>query len=273
MLETPSGKNAATENFPVASWLIDKALRPHVMCFYNFARAIDDIADNPELMPDDKITRLEAFGDAVSHGSEIKALKTANMLCHSLKETNVTPQHCLDLITAFKQDAVKSRYQNWQELMQYCRYSAAPVGRYLLDLHGEDKALYPASDALCSALQVINHLQDMREDYIDMDRVYVPYDWLSAQNLEVDDLNKDITSPALRRIINQMLEQTDILLQHSAALASAMQDRHLRAETRIIQNIALALTKRLYRQDPLARRVKLSKLTMGTVATRALLKL
>jgi len=165
MVETPSGKHAGTENFPVGSFLLPKPLRPHVMRFYNFARAIDDIADNPELSPNDKIARLEAFGTAVTNGSDAPELATADLLYISLQETDVTPQHCLDLISAFKQDSVQARYETWDDLIDYCDRSAAPVGRYLLDLHGENKALYPAADALSNALQVINHLQDVSDDY------------------------------------------------------------------------------------------------------------
>ena len=129
MLETPSGKNADTENFPVGSFLLPKPLRPHVARFYNFARAIDDIADNPELTPEVKIARLEAFGAAVTDGSDDPELATAHLLSVSLKETDVPPQHCLDLISAFKQDAVQPRYKTWDDLIDYCQRSAAPVGR------------------------------------------------------------------------------------------------------------------------------------------------
>ena len=273
MVETPSGKHAGTENFPVGSFLLPKALRPHVMRFYNFARAIDDIADNPELLSSVKITRLEACGQAVTYGSDDPDLATANLLHSSLKDTNVTPQHCLDLISAFQQDAVQSRYKTWDDLIDYCQRSAAPVGRYLLDLHGEDKALYPASDALCHALQVINHLQDVADDYHEMDRVYVPTDWLSDANIDVSAIDAASTPPALRSVFNKMLGGTDELLAFSKTLAPAMKSRHLAAETRIIQKIAETLTQRLYQQDPIAKRVKLSKPAMAITALKGLLYL
>ena len=85
----------------------------------------------------------------------------------SLAETGVTAQHCHDVLHAFRLDATKLRYRDWDDLMEYCRYSASPVGRQLLDLHGESRDTWPASDALCSALQVLNHLQDCAEDYRD----------------------------------------------------------------------------------------------------------
>lgn len=273
MLETPSGKHAGTENFPVGSFLLPKALRPHIMRFYKFARAIDDIADNPALSPDIKVSRLDAFGHAIIHGSADENLATANALQISLQETGVTAQHGLDLISAFKQDAMQARYETWTDLIDYCQRSAAPVGRYLLDLHGEDKALYPAADALSNALQVINHLQDVKDDYQEMNRVYVPLDLLAEHEIDVSAIAAPETSVQLRAVFNQMLGQTDALLKMSKSLAPAMKNKHLAAETRIIQKIAETLTHRLYRQDPLAIRVKLSKPTAAMTALKALLHL
>lgn len=272
-VETPSGKGAADENFPVGSFLLPKKLRPHVAKFYAFARAIDDIADNPDLTADDKINRLDACGQALTQGSDDPALITSTCLYHSLRESNVTPQHGLDLIDAFKQDAVKSRYKDWDELIDYCRRSAAPVGRYLLDLHGEDKALYPASDALCHALQVINHIQDACDDRRDMDRVYVPTDWLAEENIDVRALDGQETSPELRRVFNKMLIGTQELLDVSRRLAPSMQSRHLSSETRIIQKLAEVLVKKLSEQDPIATRVVLSKPAMLFVAVCGLLRI
>src|SRR5438132_14141888 len=94
----------------------------------------------------------------------------AALMRRSLNQTGVSAQHCHDVLRAFRLDATKLRYRNWDELMEYCRYSAAPVGRQLLDLHGESLAAWPASDALCAALQVLNHLQDCAADYRDLDR-------------------------------------------------------------------------------------------------------
>ena len=272
MPTTPS-KGAADENFPVGSILIPKALRPHVMCYYNFAREIDDVADDPSTPAQAKIDRLEAFGLALSNGSDDKSLATAARLRTSMLETNIPFAHGLDLISAFKQDAVQSRYKNWDGLIDYCQRSAAPVGRYLLDLHGEDSTLYPASDALCHALQVINHLQDAADDRREMDRVYVPTDWLAAEGLDISALDAPETSPALRRVFNKMLDGTSELLEHSATLAPAMTNRHLRAETRVIQKIAETLTKRLYNEDPIATRVELSKPAALFTAVKGLLKI
>ena len=139
------------------------------MCYYDFARQMDDIADDHALSPEEKTRQLDLFANALSEGSEDPVLASSERLRKSMDETDVPYRHGLDLISAFKQDAVKSRYENWGELIDYCERSAAPVGRYLLDLHGESPDIYPASDALCHALQIINHLQDVADDKRNID--------------------------------------------------------------------------------------------------------
>ena len=197
-VETPSGKDTAYENFPVGSWLLPKAARPHIAVFYRFARAIDDIADNPGLSADEKIRRLDGFSVVLDGGAtDDQAYATGHRMRRSLKDTEIPTRHCLDLIDAFKQDAVKNRYDDWSELIGYCIRSAAPVGRYLLDLNGGSRDGYGPSDALCNALQVINHLQDCRDDYLEMDRVYLPGDWMAETGVEVTALGARSSSAAL----------------------------------------------------------------------------
>src|SRR6185437_8811128 len=144
-VETPSGKGRGGENFPVGSWLIRRDLRAHVHAFYRFARNADDIADNPALSADDKLRRLDRM-EAVLDGDPGGDAPSAALMRASLAETGVDAQHCRDILRAFRLDATKLRYRDWDDLMGYCRYSAAPVGRQLLDLHGESPtATWPAS--------------------------------------------------------------------------------------------------------------------------------
>lgn len=265
-IEAPSGKDADYENFPVGSFLLPKKLRPHIQTFYHFARAIDDIADSPTLYPELKISRLEGFAEAVQGKGTVKpGYDKGWAMAESLKETGITPQHCLDLIAAFVQDCKKSRYDNWDDLMGYCILSAAPVGRYLIDLHGgqkagfDDGAAYAASDALCNALQVLNHLQDIKDDYQTLDRIYLPGDWMLAEKVSEAHLSKDVTAPALRRVIDQCLDETDKLIVEARALPKALVSKRLAAESAAIINIADKLSTLLRTGDPLASRVKLSK--------------
>ncbi len=258
--ETPSGKGSDDENFPVGSWLLPARLRPHVTRFYAFARAIDDIADNPELEPDDKIERLNAMESALK--GEL-GYATGFDKCHALREslkaTSVTPRHACDLISAFRQDATKLRYKNWLELLSYCELSANPVGRYLLDLHGEDADNYVYSDALCTALQILNHLQDCGDDYLNLNRVYLSTDWIKEEGASVADLAKNELVDGMRAVIDRTLEGVRDLLSQADLLPRALESRHLAMESAVIVKLAHRLEERLRREDPLASRVALSK--------------
>ncbi|MGF1501963.1 MAG: squalene synthase HpnC [Paracoccaceae bacterium] len=266
VVETPSGKGASDENFPVGSWLIARALRPHVARYYAFARATDDIADNPALSPEDKIRRLDLFDQGLAPGAT--APEIAVRLRDSLAATGVPVETARDLLIAFRQDAIVTRYADWDALLTYCRYSAHPVGRYLMALHGEDPALGPMGDALCAALQILNHLQDIKADAAGLDRVYLPEDWLAAEGVTRADLEAERASPGLRRVIDRCLDGTDALLDRSEPLAGAMRARRLGAETAVIQRLARRLSTRLRGEDPLAGRVKhrASDLAAGAIA-------
>jgi len=144
-------------------------------------------------------------------------------------------------------------------LMGYCIKSAAPVGRFLLDLHDCPKSGYPASDALCNALQVINHLQDCKEDFRRLNRVYVPTDWLAAEGSAVEDLDRAAATPGLRRTLNRCLDATGHLLQEAKPLPRRLTSRRLAMESAAIIRLAEKLTAMLRRRDPVAGRVALGK--------------
>lgn len=251
LIETPSGKGAGEENFPVGSFLIRRDLRPHVHAFYRFARQADDIADNPNLAPEDKIRRLDRMGE-VLEGAPGDDAPSAAAMRRSLAETGVTAAHCHDILTAFRLDATKRRYRDWDDLMEYCRYSAAPVGRQLLDLHRESRDTWGPSDALCNALQVLNHLQDCGDDYRRLDRVYIPYP-------RVEELNLPALTPALRRVVDELLDRTDALIATARELPLLVRAPGLRCESAVIVQLAARLSALLRRGDPLASRVALRK--------------
>lgn len=257
--ETPSGKGAGDENFPVGSLLLPKALRPQVAAFYAYARAIDDIADNPDLPAAEKIARLDGFDRALTGQSDDPAFEKAIRIRETMGGTGDIIRHCRDLILAFKQDAVKLRYKDWDDLMGYCIRSAAPVGRFLLDLHGCPASGYPASDALCNALQVINHLQDCKDDFRHLNRVYLPSDWLAAEGASAEDLDRPAASPGLRRVLDRCLDGTEALLGQARPLPRQLTSRRLAMEAAAIISLADKLTAMLRRRDPLAERVALSK--------------
>jgi hydroxysqualene synthase len=144
-----ASKTERDENFPVASFLIASSLRAPILSFYCFARAADDVADHPTLSESEKYTRLDALEDTLLGRAD--AAKEALALRRVLAERDLAPTHPLDLLTAFRADVSKRRYADWAQLMQYCRYSAMPVGRFVLDLHAEERSVWAYADPLCAA--------------------------------------------------------------------------------------------------------------------------
>ena len=252
-VDLASGKGSGDENFPVASFLLKPEHRAPVMSFYRFARAADDVSDHPTAPADEKLRLLEDMRDGLrgrpGGASEALALRDV-MASHELD-----PIHAFELIDAFEQDVRVTRYANWDELIGYCRLSAMPVGRYVLDVHGEDRSSWPASDALCAALQVINHLQDCGKDYRALDRVYIPAETFAATGARIEDLGATAASPALLAAIRALAQRTLRLLGQSDRFAGLIHDRRLSAEVAIIQRLAMSLTHRLLERDPLSERV------------------
>ena len=252
------GKDAGGENFPVGSWLLPARLRRYVALFYATVRAADDIADSPSLSPDDKLARLEAFDAALRGETPVaEGCEAAARLAAELGAIGVPIQHARDLLKAFKQDAVKHRYDDWEDLLGYCRNSANPVGRFLLDLHGETSAGHAASDALCTALQIINHLQDCQADYRDLDRVYLPLDLFEAAGIGVEALDGAEAGPALRWLLDRTLDGVDELVAVARPLASTIRRPGMRREASVIVAVAERLAVELRRRDPIAGRVEL----------------
>ena len=263
-----SGKGSTNENFPVASALIAPRHRPVVMAFYRFARAADDVADNALAEPGSKLALLEALRASLvgetteaAEGRDLRAI---------LLQRGLTDQHALDLLEAFRRDVTKLRYDDWADLMDYCRYSAAPVGRFVLDVHGESRDLWPMNDALCSALQIVNHLQDCGKDRREIDRVYIPMDSLRAVGLAVEALDEEAASPALRGVIADLAKKTMLLLDVSRPFARKVKDGRLALEIGVIQALAEDLCKGLMVRDPLSQTVHHDKPKMAVIALSAM---
>lgn len=266
-----SGKGHSDENFPVGSFLIEARHRPAIMAFYRFARTADDVADHTEASDEDKLSLLEEMRATLAGESDADVPSRA--LREVLKGRELTNQHGLDLLEAFRRDVTKRRYADWDELMDYCRYSAAPVGRMVLDIHGESPATWPVNDALCSALQVINHLQDCGEDRRDLDRVYLPQADLSAAGTSLEALDAPAASPALRSVISTLARRTQGLLAQSRPFAGQIVNGRLRMEVAFIQRVAEDLAGKLAVRDPLSQRVHHRKPELLGLAGLTLLRL
>jgi phytoene/squalene synthetase len=176
-----------------------------------------------------------------------------------LAEKNLTPVHALDLLEAFRRDVTKLRYRDWDDLVDYCRYSAMPVGRFVLDVHGESRDAWPANDALCAALQIINHLQDCAKDYRALNRVYIPEDALAAAGTQAQALAAPAASPALKSVIAGLARKNAGLLDKSRSFARQLRGARLALEVDLIQTLAEDLNAKLIRRDPLSQTVHHSK--------------
>jgi squalene synthase HpnC len=265
-----SGKGHRDENFPVASWLIHPRHRAPILAFYNFVRTADDIADHATIPAEEKLAMLGRL-DAVLAGSG-DSEPVAVTLRTALAERNLTPKHAQDLLAAFKLDVTKLRYRDWDDLIGYCSLSAMPVGRFVCDVHGESRAVWPANDALCAALQIINHLQDCQKDYQNLDRVYVPLDALAPYGLGVEELGEPRASPPLLHCLHTLAEKTEWLLGESDVFADLIADRRLALEVSVINTLAHRLTHILMQRDPLSEHVHLGMPAVAGLSTLALLK-
>ena len=252
-------KTERDENFPVASRLVAPQFRAPILAFYRFARKADDIADHPDLAPQAKLDGLAALETTLTGAGDSEPEGVA--LRQALAARNLSPAHARDLLAAFRLDVTKNRYRDWQDLMDYCALSAMPVGRFVLDVHGESAALWPASDAICASLQVINHLQDCGQDFARLDRIYLPEDALSRAGAAYGDLAAPRGSPALRAAIGALAQKSDALLDQGADLAARVHDWRLACEIGAIMRLARANVRRLTRFDPLSERVHPGKAT------------
>lgn len=252
-----SGKTHRDENFPVASFLIHPRHRAVIMAFYNFVRTADDIADHPTLKPQAKLDLLDRLEDGLFGRSEDQP--EAVILHRALAARSMAPKHAQDLLNAFRLDVTKLRYANWDELIHYCSLSAMPVGRFVLDVHGEDRSTWAASDALCAALQINNHLQDCGQDFRELDRVYIPQDALAASGASVAQLALDRAPPALLECLHRLAARTAALLADGRELGAEVRDLRLSLEVAVIQSYAERIVALLQTRDPLSEEVHLSR--------------
>ncbi len=235
----PPTRDPSSENFPVASLLLPRAARAKVLQFYRFVRTADDIADAAALTPEEKLRRLDA----------LEATAPATL-------ADVGQAEAVLMLSAFRQDAVQGRYADWAALEDYCRRSADPVGRMLLRVHGEDAAAIPASDALCTALQILNHLQDLVPDRETLDRTYLPAPWMEMAGGEAAFFAP--ANPRRREVLDAALDRVEATLEIAAPLPRLLRSR-LRRQAAVTLSLAWRLLAKLRAADPVLGRVALTK--------------
>jgi squalene synthase HpnC len=265
-----SGKGHRDENFPVASRLVSARHRPVIMAFYDFARAADDIADHPTLPAPEKLRGLDRMEASLTGTSSDDILSVR--LREQITARKLSPVHALDLLKAFRQDVTKLRYADWDELIAYCSYSAMPVGRFVLDVHGEDRSTWAASDVLCAVLQIINHLQDCGKDYRTINRVYLPQDCLRAHGASTEQLADNRSPASLLACIRDLTQRTSKYFDTQRALAEEIRDTRLACEVAAIDALARRILGILKNSDPLSDKVHLGRGTMIGVTAGAVTK-
>ena len=216
------------ENFPVASRLLPKRIRPAVTVIYTFARTADDFADEGNLEPAQRLEKLDAYVTCLdkirdkSHCTDPVFIALADVITHH--QLPLEPFY--DLLSAFKQDVTKIRYANFGEVMDYCRRSANPVGRLLLHLFNQATPKNIAcSDAICSALQLINFLQDISQDYEENNRIYMPQDELQRFNITEAHIHTCYSGDSMQRFMHMQVQRSLQLLQSGAPLGKILKGR------------------------------------------------
>ena len=257
-----SGKSYSDENFPVASFLMTKKIRSIVRVFYFFARMADDIADHQKLSSNQKKKILLFFDNAISKSKKTNN-KVLDKMIAKFKELPSGKKYSRNLLKAFMMDASNKKYKNWNDLLYYCKFSANPVGRFVIDAVNERKnieKIYEASDSLCTALQIINHIQDCKKDFKELNRVYIPESFFKKYSLDKKILRKSKSIENFERLKIEIVDNVLVSLRKTKLGLREIQSWRLRKETLIILNIAKRLCNLLKINDPLEKQIKLSRI-------------
>lgn len=250
-------KKRSQENFPVGSLLVPKEKRKAIIAFYNFVRFADEIADHPRLKIAQKIAYLEALEQLLLKPN-VPAIhpyfnEIVDAVLQALKIHDLKPVYLQDLLTVFKKECTHQHpdhvlIETWDDLLEYCKYSANPVGRFLIDLFGESQELYPQADALCTLLQILNHIQDVEKDWQASKRAYIPKKWWAnkAVPMHVENYKK------LLGKLPAFLEKIDGFSDH-------IQHPRFRKEVAFIQICAQSLASKLMAYPTSPINVKLNK--------------
>ncbi len=261
------------ENFPVASRLLPKKLRLPIAVIYTFAREADDLADEGDASPDERLAALDAFSDQLDAigRSEVMQEPVFIALADVIEKHHLPLSLFHDLLTAFKSDIRKQRYQDFGEVIQYCRHSANPIGRLLLHLDdsaNEQNLAY--SDMICTSLQLINFLQDIHQDLVENNRIYLPQDELQQFGVSEEDIRNRVTRPATQNLLRFQIQRAHKLMQSGAPLGKILKGR-LGLEIRMIIMGGSRVLYKLNRQaDNIFSRPRLNKADMVWILWKAI---
>lgn len=251
-------KQAKDENFPVGL-LISGKLKPLVKAYYQAARTADDIADNPRLSTEEKLNLLNETERAFYGKNKAKKFSAAAKLGHLFAKENLDASLFTDLLKAFRQDAVNQPLEVWEQLTNYCSYSAAPVGRFLLAIHDENPSTYLPAATLCAVLQISNHIQDLKKDCLEMKRFYIPKTMMDKHGVVYDDFCKSQSTPALKTLIAEIITELRSMMKDAQQLPRLIKNKRLRMETGVILSLTNSMLQKLENEDVLNTAVRLNR--------------
>ena len=214
------------ENFPVVSLLVPRELRKHVAIIYWFARTADDFADEGNISEGDRIEKLNDFENSFNDLLKGKFKSPfEEALNQTIKQKNLTPQLFFDLLKAFKQDVVKKRYNNFDEVLDYCNHSANPVGRLILELYDirNDEA-FNYSDKICTALQLTNFYQDIEIDY-EKGRIYFPQNEMKQFEVTENIFAMKENNVNLKKLLRHNIDRTQKMFDDGKNLLKFLNGR------------------------------------------------
>lgn len=247
----------------LTGWPLSPALAPAVASFRAFLAAARDISDDRLSEPAarlDALTRLDRAVSGAETSGEDAGTSAAAALRASAIAADVSLDHARHVLQACQWDARGKGCRSWSELLTYCRYCAAPIGRFLIELHREDERALGPAEALCSALRILWQIQNASALWRDHGRVYLPTDWLAAAGVGPESLAEPRLGAPLRHVMAQVLDGVDRLHQVAAPLPNRIADRNLRRGAAITFFMSRRLAVRLRRGDPLSGPIRLSSI-------------
>lgn len=247
-------KNTTDENFPVGRF-IKKSLRHLVESYYQAAREADDITDNHELNIEEKQTHLnELQKDFMTAANDTAAGKLGRLFVAE----NLDYRLFTDLLAAFRKDVKGFSPLIWEQLLDYCRYSAAPVGRFMLAIHNQDPATYMPAEILCAVLQITNHLHDLKSDACLLRRCYIPFDLLEKFEVRITDFCLAQSTTCVKNLISDVVLRLQAMLDDAKILISLISDYRLRCEVGVIFSLTNSMLKKIQKEDVISKAPRLS---------------
>jgi len=216
------------KNFPVTAWLLPSKIRKPITAIYAFAKTADDLANDGTSSNDERLKQLDKMAhklDKIRYGKTIDE-PIFIALSDTIEKFDLPVSLLHDLLTAFRMDVTIYRYQSFESLLNYCKYSANPIGQLLLHLFNSVTVQNIAySDAVCSALQIINFLRNIERDYKKQNRIYLPLDDMQKYHISELDIKNKTQLTELRQLINSLLSQVQKMLDFGKPIGKVLPGR------------------------------------------------